>query len=153
MKMNRRQKYARAGKSGKAHFPADLIFLPSFRWRQFRRTGSPRRSRCGEGGSKPVKVNQTSSLGQARGRNPCKVLTMNNLQNKQPPSSQTGVNLVNMVKISQSASSTHGGARLCRALTCPVKVRMKTSHGSTESRPTVFFLQPFLVDKQPRQSQ
>jgi hypothetical protein len=30
--LNRRQKYARAEKSRKAHLSAQLIFLPSFRW-------------------------------------------------------------------------------------------------------------------------
>jgi hypothetical protein len=31
-RVNRRQKYRGAGKSGKIHFSAKIIFLPSFRW-------------------------------------------------------------------------------------------------------------------------
>jgi hypothetical protein len=57
-----------------------------------------------------VKPGQTDSVGQAGGQNTCKSLTINNLQNKQPYPGQTGINLVNMVKISQSTSSTLGGA-------------------------------------------
>jgi len=49
-------------------------------------------------------VNQTDLLVKLGSQNPCKALTMNNLQNKQLYPGQTVVNLVNMVKISQSAS-------------------------------------------------
>jgi hypothetical protein len=47
-----------AGKSGKAHFSAQLIFLPSFPWAANRASQS-----------KPVKVNQSDSVGQAGGQN------------------------------------------------------------------------------------
>jgi hypothetical protein len=86
----------RGGKIRTSPFFARFIFLPSFRWTANRRVQS-----------KPVKVNQTSSPGQAGGPNPCKPLTMNNLRNKQPSSGQTMLNLVNMVKTSQFP---HGGA-------------------------------------------
>jgi hypothetical protein len=72
---------AQEGKSGKARFSAQLIFLPSFRRAanraaQARRADLSRQSRFGDGGSrlgergsKPVKVDQTSSVAQAGGQN------------------------------------------------------------------------------------
>jgi hypothetical protein len=83
-------------KSGKAHFSARLGFLPS-------PSMSVHESPCQ---SNPVKLSQTGSLGQAGGPNPCKPLSMNNLRNKQLSPSQTMLNLVNMVKMSQSASDS-----------------------------------------------
>ena len=59
---------------------------------------------CGQ--SKPVKVNQSDSVGQAGGQNPCKSIKINNLQNKQLQSGQTVYILVNMVKNSQSSSGS-----------------------------------------------
>ena len=56
-------------KSGKAHFPAKLIFLPSF----FLAANHGAQS-------KPVKPGQTNVLGQAGGQIVCKHLTMNDLQ-------------------------------------------------------------------------
>ena len=52
------QKHARAEKSGKLHFSAPTIFLPSFR-----QAGLPRHSRCGDGGSHRVAVSR-SDLGK-----------------------------------------------------------------------------------------
>ena len=47
--MSERQKYGGAGKSGKAHFSAPIIFLPSFRWAGLpRHSRLVRRSRSGE---------------------------------------------------------------------------------------------------------
>ena len=51
-------------------------------------------SRFGEGGSNPVKVNQTDLVGQAGTSNPCKCFIINSLQNKQLLSGQTMLNLV-----------------------------------------------------------
>jgi hypothetical protein len=48
------QKHARAEKSGKLHFSAPTIFLPSFR-----QAGLPRHSRCGDGGSHRVAVSRS----------------------------------------------------------------------------------------------
>jgi hypothetical protein len=42
----------------------------------------------------PIKVNQSDSVGQAGGQNPCKSLTMSSLQNKQLSAGQTILNLV-----------------------------------------------------------
>jgi len=64
---------AEVGKSGKTHFSARLIFLPS-------PSMSVHESPCQ---SKSIKVDQTCLVGQAGGRNPCKSLIMNSLQNKQ----------------------------------------------------------------------
>jgi len=55
-------------------------------------------------GSKPVKAGQTDMEGQASGLNPYKSMKINDLQNKQLWVGQTMINLVNMVKINQSAS-------------------------------------------------
>jgi hypothetical protein len=51
-------------------------------------------AKAGQSQSKWVKVGQTSSVGQAGGRSPCKSLKMNNLQNKQHLFGQTMLNLV-----------------------------------------------------------
>jgi len=48
------QKHARAENSGKLHFSAPTIFLPSFR-----QAGLPRHSRCGDGGSHRVAVSRS----------------------------------------------------------------------------------------------
>jgi len=49
-----RQKYGGAEKLENPHFPAQPIFLPSFR-----RAGLPRHSRCGNGGSHRVAVSRS----------------------------------------------------------------------------------------------
>ena len=53
-------------------------------------------SRPGEGGSRSVKVNQTDMLVKLATQISRKHLNMNNLQNKQPCSGQTRLNLVNI---------------------------------------------------------
>jgi hypothetical protein len=59
------------------------------------KAGLPRRSRCGEGGSRSVKVSQTDCSVKLSTQISHKHLNMNALQNKQPWSDQTRLNLVN----------------------------------------------------------
>jgi hypothetical protein len=75
---------AKVGKSGKAHFSARLVFLPS-------PSMSVHESPCQ---SSPVKVDQTGLIGQAGASNLCKYFKVNRLHNKQLLSGQTSLNLV-----------------------------------------------------------
>jgi hypothetical protein len=86
---------AKRGKPGKDRLPDLGRWSNQAKVNLRNRASQPARySRCGKGGSSPVKPGQTDSLSQAAGQNPCKGLKLNNLKNKQLHSSRTMFNLV-----------------------------------------------------------
>jgi hypothetical protein len=91
----------RAGKLGKDHFSARLIFLPSFRWA----------TNCGAE-SKSVKLGKTIMLGQAGGQIVCKYLIMKDLQIIRRPGRSKSV------KVNQTD---------CAGLISPRKIRPRRS--------------------------